>query len=162
VITTVPFRIFPPLVSLFVSVTAVPTSAESFAKPEVLALNSIACVETTVISVRTRQYSRDMNGKLVLTTAGFGMVTFASYLGEENVVRDRPHAIVTFADEPGAGVANAERAGDRVRLCLLSMPVRQGRCDPAYDPRGREYRVWDYRQHAAYVGSTAGHDCGGA
>jgi hypothetical protein len=153
---------FATLVSFFVSLAPLPTYANDLARPIIVATNSLACVETTVVSVRARQYSRDMNGKRVLTTAGFGMVTFASYLGEENVLRDRPHATVTIAEQPGADVAAAERPEDRVRLCLLSMPVRQGRCDPEYDPRGREYRVWDYRQHAAYVGSTGGHDCGGA
>lgn len=149
-------------VSLFVSTISFPAYATAAPAPAIVATSGVACVDTTVINVRPRQFVKDPFGKLVVPGYGFGVITFASYLGEENVVHDRPHATVAFADLPGDKVPAAERVGDRVRLCLLSEPVREGRCDPTRDWRGREYRVWDNRQHASYSGSNAEHVCGGA
>ena len=129
---------------------------------EATTAGAVRCVDTTVTTIQKPRYSQGPNGKLVLSGAGFGEVTFASYLGEENVEQHRPHATVAIGDQPGANVAAAERPGDKVRLCLLSSPAREDGCDPTRDPRGREYRVWDYHQHAAYTGTNAEHDCGGA
>jgi hypothetical protein len=60
-------------------------------------------------------------------------------------------------------VANA---GDRVRVCLLSMPKKAGSCDPAKDIRGREFLVYDFTSDResdnAAVYTNGEHWCGGA
>ena len=57
-------------------------------------------------------------------------------------------------------------AGDRVRVCLLSMPKKGDGCDPAKDIRGREFLVFDRtsdtESHNAAVYTNAEHWCGGA
>ncbi len=77
----------------------------------------------------------------------------------------RTHAGVThYQGEADNDLMEAERPGDRVQVCLLSFPTPRAneRCNPDKDPRGWEFRVYDYRQHAAYFGSETEHYCGGA
>jgi hypothetical protein len=55
------------------------------------------------------------------------------------------------------------RHGDRVRVCLEQAPDPQpGVCDPRTDPRGRIYRVYDYRLRATFEAPNGNHGCGGA
>jgi hypothetical protein len=62
-----------------------------------------------------------------------------------------------------------ERVGDAVQICLTGFPLprvdpktHQVLCNPDADARGFEFRVYDYRQHAAYIGINSEHGCGGA
>ena len=59
-------------------------------------------------------------------------------------------------------VAIHERPGDKVQLCFLGKVEGTPGCIPAADPRGRLYRAYDYRLHAAYTAFNSQHVCGGA
>jgi len=50
------------------------------------------------------------------------------------------------------------RAGDRVKLCLVSIPHP---CPPG-DNRGRQYRTTNLRTHKSWLLPDAEHMCGGA
>ena len=66
---------------------------------------------------------------------------------------------VTAVDyQPGNPIAMRERAGDKVQTCLYSVPKN---CPPG-DDRGKVYRTYDYRLHAAYYLPATEHSCGGA
>jgi hypothetical protein len=52
----------------------------------------------------------------------------------------------------------ASRRGDRVRMCLVSIPRR---CPP-HDARGRVYRSTDLRTGRSWTLSDSEHPCGGA
>jgi hypothetical protein len=56
------------------------------------------------------------------------------------------------------------RRGDRVQVCLVSIPEQErgSRCRPWHDERGRWYRVFDYRLRRAFTAPNANHGCGGA
>ena len=56
-----------------------------------------------------------------------------------------------------AGLKGA-RAGDRVKVCLISIPDE---C-PAGDDRGRVYHVTDLRTHKSWDAPNSEHSCGGA
>jgi hypothetical protein len=77
--------------------------------------------------------------------------------------------VVHYQDEPGNAIMQQTRPGDAVQVCLVSFPVPThdpktgaGMCDPNVDPRGFVFRIYSYRQHAAYVGPDSQHGCGGA
>ena len=72
--------------------------------------------------------------------------------------------VVHYQDEPEDLIMAKEHAGDKVQVCLVSVPNSQDSpgCDPKTDPRGRVYRVYDYRLHASYSGMNGEHGCGGA
>ena len=55
-------------------------------------------------------------------------------------------------------VVENQRPGDKVRLCLLEVPVG---CPPG-DDRGWKYSVYDYTQNETYVMFNSQHMCGGA
>jgi len=67
--------------------------------------------------------------------------------------------LVAYTVDP---VAAQEQPGDRVQVCFLGRIEGTGQCHPATDGRGRIYRVYDYRQHAAYTAMNSQHLCGGA
>jgi hypothetical protein len=81
-----------------------------------------------------------------------------------------PTAVVMhYQNTAGNEIMRAERAGDHVQVCLTAYPLprvnpRTGAvvCDPDRDARGLVFRVYDYRQHSAYIGSNSQHLCGGA
>jgi hypothetical protein len=52
----------------------------------------------------------------------------------------------------------ASRPGDRVRLCLISVPKN---CPPG-DARGRVYRATNLRSGASWTAPDSEHSCGGA
>lgn len=56
---------------------------------------------------------------------------------------------------PGAGQS---RPGDRVRMCLTSVPKR---C-PKGDLRGRVYKVTNLRTGKTWSAPNSSHNCGGA
>ena len=77
--------------------------------------------------------------------------------------------VVHYDSDLGNTLMESERAGDRVQVCLFSFPtpthdLETGKtvCDPNEDPRGLEYRVYDYKRRAAYMGPDTEHSCGGA
>jgi hypothetical protein len=77
--------------------------------------------------------------------------------------------IVHYEGMAGNALMQSERAGDRVQVCLTGFPLpridpatKHVLCDPDQDPRGFEFRVYDVRRHAAYIGPNAEHACGGA
>ncbi len=57
-------------------------------------------------------------------------------------------------------VAKAEKPGDRVQLCFLGQIQHAGQCRPEIDDRGRMYRIYDYRQRAAYTIINSERPCG--
>jgi ribosomal protein L21E len=63
---------------------------------------------------------------------------------------------------PLNSVMDAQLVGDKVQVCLISVPESTGGCNPAKDYRGRVYRVYNYRLKSAYIGNNASHLCGGA
>ncbi len=56
-----------------------------------------------------------------------------------------------------AGLKGA-KAGDRVKLCLTSLPEN---C-PKGDDRGKTYKATDLRTHKSWEASDSEHSCGGA
>ena len=131
---------------------------------------AVSCVDTTVSVIGPRlvdagehaPYSPDdfKNSGVV--------VTFASGLGMRPVFAKAFAAVVHYQGDAGNDVMIAEKPGDRVQLCFLGGPAPQGGanaaigCNPDTDPRGRQYRVWDYAQSKQYVGFNSEHLCGGA
>ena len=69
---------------------------------------------------------------------------------------------VTLVAYSVSAVAVRERPGDRVQLCFLGHVEGAQGCKPATDDRGRLYRVYDYRLHAAWSATNSQHMCGGA
>ncbi len=67
---------------------------------------------------------------------------------------------VAPGDHPVADV------GDRVRVCLLTIPKKGAGCDPTKDSRGRAFLVYDLTRGGdsdnAAVYTNAEHYCGGA
>lgn len=115
-------------------------------------------------------------------TSGPGAPTAADYASGVEVGIDIPSkprwllnrtfataAVVHYQDTPGNALMQKARRGDPVQVCLVSFPVptrnpKTGTvfCDPNVDSRGFVFRVYAYRQHAAYVGPNSQHGCGGA
>ena len=78
-------------------------------------------------------------------------------------------AVVHYQGSDGNALMQQARPGDAVQVCLVSFPVptrdpKTGAvmCDPNVDSRGFVFRVYAYRQHAAYMGPDSQHSCGGA
>jgi hypothetical protein len=81
----------------------------------------------------------------------------------------RTASVVHYQDSAGNAVMQKARPGDPVQVCLVSFPIpthdpKTGAvmCDPNADPRGFVFRIYAYRQHAAYMGPNSQHGCGGA
>jgi hypothetical protein len=85
---------------------------------------------------------------------------FQSKLGVETF-KDTTARVVDRS-MPLNSVMDAQVVGDKVQVCLIYMPESEKRCNPEKDPRGRVYRVYNYRLKSAYVGINANHLCGGA
>lgn len=132
-------------------------------KPGVWHYKSVPCVNTTVFSVRPRLQSV---GQKTFSAADYEqsgvVVVLKTELGVDPA-RPGGHASVThYQNLDGNDVMMSERQGDRVQVCFLGAPPPTQFCDPDRDPRGRMYRVYDYRQHASYSGWNSEHACGGA
>jgi hypothetical protein len=106
----------------------------------------ISCVETTFRSI-TDRFGKPVGSQLNFPTAGMD-VTFANG--------------VTLVAYSVSEVALRERSGDHVQLCFLGHVEGTQGCITAADPRGRVYRVYDYRLHAAWTAMNSQHACGGA
>ena len=132
-------------------------------KPGPWHYRSVACVDTTVTKVVPRLMSE---GQKTVGAADFmssGVVVFfASRLGVDPLFPAQTATVTHYQGTAGNNVMIAERPGDRVQLCFLGGPAPTTYCDPDKDGRGRNYRVYDYRQRASYAGMNGEHDCGGA
>jgi hypothetical protein len=124
---------------------------------------AISCVDTTVRSVTPRLESA---GQTTFTAEDFKQsgvaVVFATGLGIQPLFSSGTASVVHYQDTTGNSIMAAERAGDRVQVCYLGGPAPTQYCNPDKDDRGRNYRVYDYRQRAQYWGGNEEHDCGGA
>ena len=129
--------------------------------PGVWHYRSIPCVDTTVRIVepyfRVYGTNEDYNSGVI--------VVFNTDLGVDPLF-PRDHAeVVHRGPDP---IMIAERRGDKVQVCFLGVPAPRQMpgtilgCNPDKDPRGRGYRVYDYRQHKSYAGWNSNHGCGGA
>jgi hypothetical protein len=163
------------LVSAFAPATARADSDEDL--KEILAggawhVKSVPCMDGKVTSVVPR-LGRD--GQTAFSAQDFEQtgvrvdISFPDNAKLYSFIPGPGAAVVHYQGTPGNAIMQAERAGDRVQVCLLSFPVPRrdpstGRvlCDPDQDPRGFEFRVYDYRQHRAYAGPDSQHSCGGA
>ena len=107
------------------------------------------CIETRIQSVSTYFEGQPDSG---------WDVGFTGRIGDPYRGTIVPH----LTDRSGSDY-RALHAGDRVKVCLVEAPSpERGICDPHVDPRGRVYRVYDYRLHAAYTALNSAHGCGGA
>jgi hypothetical protein len=124
---------------------------------------SIRCVDTTVLGVTPRL---GQPGQKVFKAEDFEnsgvSVVFRTHLGVDPLYPKNFAGVVHYQNTDGNDVMMSERAGDRVQVCFLSVPPPTEFCDPDRDPRGRVYRVYDYRQRASYSGWNSEHTCGGA
>jgi hypothetical protein len=86
-----------------------------------------------------------------------GIMAFRNYISTSQKIRE---LYIPPGDEP---IANA---GDRVRVCLLSIPKKGAGCDPTNDSRGREFLVYnrdaENASDNAAIYTNAEHWCGGA
>ena len=123
---------------------------------------AISCVDTTVVSVTPRLGN---DGQTDFTAEDFKetgvAVTFNTSLGMQPLFRGQA-SVVHYQDTTGNNIMVAEHRGDRVQVCYLGGPAPTQYCNPDQDSRGRQYRVYDYRQRKQYWGGNSEHDCGGA
>jgi hypothetical protein len=119
-------------------------------------------VETTVYEVGPR-LSSGTDGHFTAADFESGVdVVFATGLGVQPLFAKGQAEVVHYQGTPGNGVMRAEHAGDKVQVCFLGGPAPTKFCNPDTDSRGRQYRVWDYKQKKQYWGMNSEHDCGGA
>jgi hypothetical protein len=124
---------------------------------------SISCVDTTVKTVTPRLASAGQTSYSKKDFQQSGVeVAFNSHLGGGPSAPSAFAGVTHYQDSAGNNVMMAEHPGDRVQVCLVQVPAPTQFCNPDTDPRGRVYRVWDYRQKAQYNGLNSEHDCGGA
>ena len=83
---------------------------------------------------------------------------FRSKLGVEQFPDTSASVVVRYLDP----VMAKQKVGDKVQVCLVNFPDPDRSCKPDKDPRGRIYRVYNYRLKAAYSGPNGNHLCGGA
>jgi hypothetical protein len=130
--------------------------------PGVWHFRSIPCVDTTVTSVAPRLLSL---GQKTFSAKDFQMtgvsVTFATTLGSDPALPPMRVTVTHYQDNSENKIMQAEHIGDKVQVCFLGPPAPTVGCDPDKDPRGRTYRIYDYRQRAQYSGGSQ-HGCGGA
>lgn len=129
--------------------------------PGVWHYRSIPCVNTTVRNVepyfRVYGTSEDYKSGVI--------VLFNTDLGVDPLFPKDYAKVVNRGPDP---VMVAEHRGDRVQVCFLGVPAPRQMpgtilgCNPDKDPRGRGYRVYDYRQQKSYAGWNSNHGCGGA
>ena len=131
---------------------------------------SVSCVDTNVTLVGPRLADEGQHAPFPPSQyASSGVVvTYASGLGMRPVFPKAFAAVVHYQDDASNPIMEAEKPGDRVQLCFLGGPYPQVGanaalgCNPDTDSRGRQYRVWDYKQNKQYAGYNAEHLCGGA
>ena len=94
-----------------------------------------ACALTTIKAVGTRLEGIDDSGDAVSFADGGYQVSYMKIVG-----------------------LKGSKAGDRVKLCLVSIPDD---CPPG-DDRGKVYKVTNLRTHASWEAPNSEHSCGGA
>jgi hypothetical protein len=121
-----------------------PQNVESNAQP-------YRCTDSVV--TRKGYYFEDQpdSGVYVEFDTNLGVETFK---GEKARVVDR--------SAPAGSIMDQQKIGDKVQVCLTSSPTAEPYCNPQKDPRGRFYRIFNYRQTSAYSGTNSNHLCGGA
>jgi len=131
---------------------------------------AVTCVDTKVTAVVPRLLETGQHppyASEAFARSGV-VVTFASGLGMQPVFPKAFASIVHYQGDVANDVMAAEKPGDRVQLCFLGGPAptvgasQPIGCNPDTDPRGRQFRVWDYAQRKQYVGYNSEHLCGGA
>jgi hypothetical protein len=148
-----------------VAVTAAPARAQdtSHYKSGPWHSSSIKCTDVTVKTVTPRLENA---GQTSYTRADFmasGVsVTFNTRLGADASDPSARASVTHYQDTAGNNVMMAEHPGNPVQVCLVKVPRATQYCHPNSDPRGRVFRVWDYKQRAQYAGMNSEHDCGGA
>ena len=145
--------------------TAIPAGANDAPvyKPGPWHYRSIPCVDTTVKTVTPRLVSAGQTSYSKKDFDQSGVeVGFNTRLGADPVVPSAFVGVSHYQGDAGNSVMIAEHPGDRVQVCIVQIPAPTQTCNPDTDPRGRVYRVWDYRQKAQYSGLNSEHDCGGA
>ena len=106
----------------------------------------VSCVDTRFVDI-TDRFGKPVGGDPSFPTSGMSVhLKNGIYLIAYSVSQ----------------VAVHERSGDKVQLCFLGMVEGTTGCITAADPRGRLYRAYDYRLHAAYTALNSQHVCGGA
>jgi len=123
---------------------------------------AMSCVDTTVREVAPRLTSGTDNHYTAADFASGVDVIFATGLGMQPLFSKGSAEVVHYQDSAGNDVMRAERAGDKVQVCFLGGPPPTKYCNPDTDSRGRQYRVWDYKQRKQFWGMNSEHDCGGA
>lgn len=131
----------------------------------------IPCVDTKVTSVRPRlgDGTQQSFGKADFDGTGV-VVEMALPPGFRFMTTTRVvPSVVHYQGDQDNAIMRAQRPGDRVQVCLLSFPTptydagaKRFICDPDADARGFVFRVYSYRQRAAYYGPNSQHGCGGA
>jgi hypothetical protein len=87
-------------------------------------------------------------------------VEFATNVGVETFKGEKARVVDRSAT--AGSLLDQQKVGDKVQVCLIGSPPADESCNPQKDPRGRVYRVFNYRQKSAYSGTNANHLCGGA
>jgi hypothetical protein len=154
-------RSLPAILALLAIATPAFGQDESYT-PGVWHYRSIPCVDTTVTSVTPRLESL---GQKTFSAKDFQLtgvsVTFATTLGSDPALAPARVTVTHYQGSSDNKTMQSEHVGDKVQVCFLGPPAPTAGCDPDKDPRGRMYRVYDYRQRAQYSGRSQ-HGCGGA
>lgn len=124
---------------------------------------AVPCVDTTVTDVGPRLTQAGQTTFTAQDYQSSGVeVEYATTLGSDPKLPPAHVVVIHYEEAANNAVMQRERRGDRVQVCFLGGPQRSQYCNPDTDPRERQYRVYDYRQHAAYSGMNSEHGCGGA
>ncbi len=153
--------------ALALAAAFVPLAASAEDDPGYLAgpwhYRAVTCVDSTVVSVTPRLGNP---GQTTFTAQDYkdsGVeVTFKTGLGIQPLFAHGQAEVVHYQGDAGNNVMVAEHAGDRVQVCYLGGPAPTQYCNPDQDSRGRQYRVYDYKQRKQYWGMNSEHSCGGA
>ena len=115
---------------------------------------SLGCVETVMTEARPPTGPSLADG---------GGITFRDDIAPHNGVENQ-QILGVYVPPGNYPVGNV---GDKVRVCLLSVPEKSVQatgfgCDPAKDIRGRVFLVYDRANGSAEVYANGEHGCGGA
>jgi hypothetical protein len=145
------------------------TEAESLAGGPWPTGKFVACSDGIVTSVHPRLDEPLVNGKQ----------TYESGVAVEMKLPAAPKffngqafpqaTVVHYQGDRSNALMQSEKPGARVQVCLAGFPTpssdpdtKKTICNPNEDPRGFEFRVYDYSRHAAFIGPDSQHGCGGA
>jgi len=123
------------------------TESEALAKPVVD--SALGCVETSIATIHAPTGESMADG---------GFITFRSDIAPGH--GSNTHRIFGVYVPPDSYVAG--KPGDRVRVCLITMPRKTAACDPATDDRGRDFLIYNRALGVALLFENGEHDCGGA